>query len=163
MRFPGVRERGALFCGPAPARRFFRRTDDRQRSSSRYKRRVTAGSQGGKMSAAVGTTSQHQFLQELIYHGHYLPSGEPGVYGRGRVFEDVRTRLDNLITRIAAVDKPETPRFPPLIPKRILEKVGYLGSFPQLCGVVHSFAGNHAAALDMAERASRGDDWSMHL
>jgi seryl-tRNA synthetase len=115
------------------------------------------------MSAAVGTTNQQQFLQELICHGHFLPSGEFGVYGRGRVFEDVRTRLDDLITRMAAPDKPETPRFPPLIPKRVLEKAGYLASFPQLCGVVYRFAGKDAAALDLAERATRGDDWCMHL
>jgi seryl-tRNA synthetase len=44
-----------------------------------------------------------------------------------------------------------------------LERAGYLKSFPQLCGVVYSFAGKEAAALDLAERAGRGDDWSMYL
>jgi seryl-tRNA synthetase len=32
-----------------------------------------------------------------------------------------------------------------------------------LCGVIYSFAGKDAAALDLAERAGRGEDWGMHL
>jgi seryl-tRNA synthetase len=115
------------------------------------------------MSTAVGTAREQVLLQELVRHGHFLPSGEPGIYGRGQVFEDVRNRLDALITRAGASDKPETPRFPPLIPKRTLEKSGYLKSFPHLCGVVFSFSGNEAAAFDLIERAHRGDDWSAHL
>jgi seryl-tRNA synthetase len=115
------------------------------------------------MTAATDTTSQQQFLEDLIRHGHFLPSGEMGIYGRGMVFEEVRNRFDELVTRAGAEDKPERPRFPPVIPRRTLEKAGYLKSFPQLCGVIYSFAGKDAAALDLAERAGRGDDWGMHL
>jgi seryl-tRNA synthetase len=115
------------------------------------------------VSTAVGTAGEQDLLQQLVSHRHFLPSGEPGIYGRGEVFEDVRSRFDALVTRAGASDKPETPRFPPLIPKRTLEKSGYLKSFPHLCGVVFSFAGNEAAALDLVERANRGDDWSAHL
>lgn len=114
-------------------------------------------------NSAVETSEQQKFLGELIRHGHYLPSGEPGVYGRGMHFEDVRSGVDELVTRTGAADKPERPRFPPVIPKRTLEKAGYLKSFPQLCGAIYSFAGKEAAALDLAERASRGDDWGGHL
>jgi len=112
---------------------------------------------------AAGTSGQQKFLEELIRHGHYLPSGEPGIYGRGMAFEEVRNRFDDLVSRVCAPDKPEMPRFPPIIPRRTLEKAGYLKSFPQLCGAVFSFAGKEAAALDLAERASRGDDWSQYL
>jgi len=115
------------------------------------------------MTQAVGTSSEQQLLEELIHHGHFLPSGEPGIYGRGMVFEEVRNRFDTLVTRVCAPDKPETPRFPPVIAKRTLEKAGYLKSFPQLCGVIYSFAGKESAALDLAERAGRGDDWSKYL
>jgi seryl-tRNA synthetase len=115
------------------------------------------------VARVAGTSGEREFLDELIHHGHFLPSGEPGVYGRGMTFEDVRNRFDNLVTSVSTADSPETPRFPPIIPKRTLEKAGYLKSFPQLCGVVYSFAGNGAAALDVGERATRGDDWSHHL
>lgn len=115
------------------------------------------------MTTTVEITTEQMFLQELVAHGHFLPSGELGVYGRGVIFEQVRTRLDELITRVGEADQPERPRFPPLMPRRTLERAGYLKSFPQLCGVVYSFAGKEAAALDLAERAGRGDDWSMYL
>src|SRR4051812_39151091 len=115
------------------------------------------------MSTATGTAGEQQFLQDLIRSRHFLPSGEPGLYGRGPEFEEVRTRLDDLVTRVAAPDRAEKPRFPPFIPKRTMEKTGFLKSFPQLCGVVFSFAGNEADAIDLVDRANRGDDWSMHL
>jgi seryl-tRNA synthetase len=50
-----------------------------------------------------------------------------------------------------------------MIPKRTLERAGYLKSFPNLCGSVFSFNGKESAALDLLERANRGDDWSMHM
>jgi seryl-tRNA synthetase len=115
------------------------------------------------MTTAAEAPSQAAFLQDLIAHRLFLPSGEPGIYGRGMAFEEVRTHLDSLLDRISAQDQPEKPRFPPVIPRRTLEKAGYLKSFPQLCGAVYSFSGNDAEALDLAERANRGDDWSAHL
>ena len=115
------------------------------------------------MDPVIGTTGQQMFLDELVRRGHFLPSGEPGVYGRGMIFEEVKNRFDALVTRVCAPDKPETPRFPPIIPKRTLEKAGYLKSFPQLCGAIYSFAGKEVAALDLAESASRGEDWSHYL
>ncbi len=115
------------------------------------------------MSTAIGTPEEQTFLAELIAEGHILPSGEPGVYGRGMVFEDVRNAFDALVTRTGAVDMPERPRFPPVIPRRTLEKAGYLKSFPHLCGAIFSFAGKETEAMTLVERASRGEDWSMHL
>jgi seryl-tRNA synthetase len=115
------------------------------------------------MSAATEISCELEFLNDLIRHGHFLTSGELGIYGRGEVFEDVRSRFDSLVSRVGASDMPEKLRFPPLIPKRTLEKAGYLKSFPHLCGAVFSFAGTDAEALVMNERAQRGDSWGMHL
>ncbi len=108
-------------------------------------------------------TDEKQYLEDLIAHGHFIPSGEPGIYGRGVVFEKVRNGFDAMVSRGCLTDHAETPRFPPLIPRRTLEKAGYLGSFPQLCGVVHSFAGDDRSAVNIAERAQRGEDWSPYL
>jgi seryl-tRNA synthetase len=112
---------------------------------------------------AAELRTQQEFLSQLIDCKHLLPSGEPGVYGRGMEFECVRTAVDSLITSISAPDCPETPRFPPVISKRTLERAGYLKSFPNLCGAVFSFSGKESTALDLLERANRGGDWSMHL
>ncbi|HLH40578.1 MAG TPA: amino acid--[acyl-carrier-protein] ligase [Bryobacteraceae bacterium] len=115
------------------------------------------------MTTAAPLSTESRFLDDLILHGHFLPTGEPGLYGRGMVFEDVRARFDALVTRIHAADRPETPRFPPLIPRRTLEQAGYLNSFPHLCGVVFSFEGGEPAALKLAERAKNGGDWTSLL
>ena len=115
------------------------------------------------MTVAIQTDRQQRFLEDLISEGHLVPSGEPGVYGRGATFEDIRTRLDALITRTGAPDGAETLRFPPLIPKQVLEKAGYLRSFPQLCGAVFSFPGGDSAAQELANRADRHEDWTEHL
>ena len=115
------------------------------------------------MSIATGTLEQQSFHAELVAAGLIIPSGEPGVYGRGMTFEAVRNGVDAFISRVGAADEPERPRFPPVIPKSILERVGYLKSFPQLCGCIFSFAGTEHATIDLVERANRGDDWSLHL
>jgi len=115
------------------------------------------------MTTSVAPAAKQAFLEDLVSGGHLLPSGEPGLYGRGMLFEQVRTAFDGLVTRTGAVDQAETPRFPPLIPRHVLERVGYLRSFPQLAGAVFSFSGDEAAARDMAERADQNRDWSMHL
>jgi seryl-tRNA synthetase len=117
------------------------------------------------MSTLVETElyTQQEYLAQLIEHKHLIPSGEPGLYGRGAEFERVRTAVDSLITSLSEQDLPETPRFPPLIPKKILERAGYLKSFPNLCGAVFSFRGGESAALDLLERANKGADWAMHL
>lgn len=115
------------------------------------------------MRTLSGTREEIEFFEELVDCGHLLPSGEPGIYGRGSVFEDVVDHFGALITKIGAPDKPETPRFSPLIPKRTLEKAGYLKSFPQLCGSVFSFFGGNEAAVDLTARAAKGEDWSEHL
>ena len=97
------------------------------------------------MTISVAPAGQQEFLGKLLSGGHLLPSGEPGLYGRGMLFERARAAFDDLVTRTSAQDQPETPRFPPLIPKQVLEKAGYLRSFPQLAGAVFSFAGDESA------------------
>ena len=115
------------------------------------------------INTAMGTAGQSAFLQELVDAGHFLPSGEPGVYGRGQIFEQVRNRFDALVNSYSEQDSPEMPRFPPLIPRRTLERAGYLKSFPHLCGAVFSFAGKEMQAMELLETASKGEDWSSFL
>jgi seryl-tRNA synthetase len=105
-----------------------------------------------------GTPEQDAFLRDLVEHGLLLPSGVPGIYGRGQAFEDVRERVGALVT--AAAGDAERLRFPPVIPRRQLEDSGYLKSFPHLAGTIFSFAGDEADALAQQERAERHEDWS---
>lgn len=113
------------------------------------------------MAAAVREAShdQAEFLAELCDAGLLLPSGVPGVYGHNAVFEDIRGRLESRLGAEAAARGAERLRFPPVLPRRQLESSGYLTSFPHLAGSIYSFDGDDAQARDLAERASRHEDW----
>jgi seryl-tRNA synthetase len=105
---------------------------------------------------------QAQLLDDLVAAGHLIPSGVPGVYGRGSDYEDVRERFDAYISRAAAPEAPEVLRFPPVLPREQLESTGYLNSFPHLTGAVFGFEGSEAQAHAQAERAAAHEDWSEH-
>jgi seryl-tRNA synthetase len=111
-----------------------------------------------------GTPDQTALLEELIDAGHLVPSGVPGVYGRGHDYEDVRQRFDAYVTRVAtdAGETPEVLRFPPVLPRKQIEDLGYLENFPHLAGSVFAFEGSELEARAMAELAGRHEDWSDH-
>jgi seryl-tRNA synthetase len=109
-----------------------------------------------------GTADQIAFRDELVEHGILFDSGVPGLWGRGAVFEQIRVGLDDLLTRAAAAEAPETMRFPPLLPRRQIETLGYLQSFPHLAGSVFGFDGNEDDAAAQQELASRHEDWSAY-
>jgi seryl-tRNA synthetase len=108
--------------------------------------------------------SQAQLLEALVEAGHLIPSGVPGVYGRGSDYEDVRLRFDDYVTRAAqaAGERPEVLRFPPVLPRRQIEDLGYLENFPHLAGSVFAFEGTEGQARAMAEVAGQHGDWSEH-
>jgi seryl-tRNA synthetase len=104
---------------------------------------------------------QAEFLDRLVDAGLLVPSGVPGVVGRGGVFEELRLGLESYIAAVAP-EGAEQLRFPPVLPRRQLETVGYLKSFPHLAGTIFSFEGGDEEALEQEARASRHEDWSEH-
>jgi seryl-tRNA synthetase len=112
-----------------------------------------------------GTPDQTELLEALIEAGHLVPSGVPGVYGRGSDYEDVRMRFDAYVTRVSieAGEAPEVLRFPPVLPRKQIEELGYLENFPHLAGSVFAFEGKELDARAMAEVAGAHGDWSGHL
>jgi seryl-tRNA synthetase len=105
------------------------------------------------------SADQAEFLAQLIDAGLLLPSGVPGVYGHGAVFEDIRGRLESRLSTEAGAGGAECLRFPPLLPRRQLESSGYLSTFPHLAGTIYAFDGDEGQARDLAERASTHGDW----
>jgi seryl-tRNA synthetase len=105
---------------------------------------------------------QQALLEQLLERGLLLQTGVPGVYGRGGDYEHVCQGFAELITRAGEADRPERVAFPPLLPRRDLERVGYLKSFPHLSGAVFAFEGTEAEAAEQYKRASRHEDWSEH-
>ena len=86
---------------------------------------------------------QSEFLAELIDARLLLPSGVPGVFGRGARFGELVAAIEELITRRVGRRRRDVERvaFPPVMPRRELEEIGYLASFPHLAGTIFSFDG----------------------
>ncbi len=107
-----------------------------------------------------GAPDQLTFLKELLDSRLLIETGVSGVYGRGGKFEEVHTRVAEAITRAGAPDRPERLSFPPILPRRDLETVGYLKSFPHLAGSIFAFEGTEEQAAEQYDRANRHEDWS---
>jgi seryl-tRNA synthetase len=107
-----------------------------------------------------GSPDQTEFLGELLAAGHLIDSGIPGVYGRGDVFERIRLGFDAAVTAAAADESPERLTFPPLLPRKQIEDLGYLKSFPHLAGTVFSFEGDEKQAAEQERKAEAHEDWS---
>jgi seryl-tRNA synthetase len=103
---------------------------------------------------------QLAFLDALFDAGLLIETGVDGLYGRNGQFEDVIARFDDLVTRFGRDDGPEVIRFPPGMNRSQFEASGYLKSFPQLAGTVHSFAGNEAGQRDLLADIAEGRDWT---
>lgn len=103
--------------------------------------------------------SSESLYADLVKHGHIIPVGVQGIFGRGPVFEDVLKRFDALVTRIAKEDGAEVMAFPPCIDRKVLEKSEFLDSFPHLAGTVYSFTGNQKQALELSARVHGGHEW----
>jgi seryl-tRNA synthetase len=106
-----------------------------------------------------GAYDLQDFYDGLVKHRLIIPVGVPGAFGRGAVFEDVLERFNALVSKIAINDKAEVYTFPPIISRRLLEKVHYLDSFPHLCGAVYSFFGKDPQAKALAQKVNEGESW----
>lgn len=107
-----------------------------------------------------GSPDQDEFLAELKDAGMLIDSGVPGVYGRGSEFERVRQGFDALVAEAALEEAPERLSFSPLLPRKQIEELGYLQSFPHLAGTIFAFEGDEAQAREQEEVAGRHEDWS---
>src|ERR1700761_956945 len=109
-----------------------------------------------------GTPEQEEFLRQLLDAGHLIDSGVPGVYGRGDGFGRLGLGFDATVPAASEEESPEHMVFPPLMPRRQLEDLGYLKSFPHLACTVFAFEGDEDAAIKQERRAEAHEDWSGH-
>ncbi len=87
-------------------------------------------------------------------------TGVDGLYARSGRFENVIAGLDALISRFGADDPVEVIRFPPGMNRALFEKSGYMKSFPQLAGTVHSFEGGDRDHLALLDKIHNGEPWT---
>ncbi len=108
-------------------------------------------------------TSTDAFRAEMLDSGLLLGGPVDGLYGRSGTFEDVATALESLATRLGSGEVEDYVRFPPILPRTVFEQTGYLSSFPDLMGSVHSFTGNDRQHAEMLGLAESGEEWARSL
>ena len=88
--------------------------------------------------------------------------GTDGVYARTELYENVVEGLADLITRYREPNT-EVLRFPPVMNRGQLEKLGYLKSFPNLLGCVCGLHGTEREIHSAVNRFDGGGDWTTSL
>jgi seryl-tRNA synthetase len=89
----------------------------------------------------------------------FFPSSVDGVYARTAAFEDIVTRLADLISR-QREQGTEVLRFPPVMSRQQLERSGYLKSFPHFLGCVCCLSGSEGEVRGSVERFEAGGEWT---
>jgi seryl-tRNA synthetase len=108
-------------------------------------------------------TNGGSFLDELLAAGLLVGTGTDGIYGRSSVYEGVVAAVDGLAQHVAASERTLSYRFPPVMPRQVLERTGYLSSFPDLIGSVTTFVGDDRDHKALLEVAQEGGDWPAML
>ncbi|MEO6525518.1 MAG: amino acid--[acyl-carrier-protein] ligase [Gemmatimonadaceae bacterium] len=109
--------------------------------------------------AEVTHSPAAEFTGTLVDHGLLVRTGVYGVFGKNGVFEAVIRGIDALVEDAMADLDAEVFRFPPVIPRALLEQSQYLGAFPQLIGSIHSFTGDDAAHAAVLRTVQESGDW----
>ena len=114
------------------------------------------------MNIAIKTPVEQADPLDSIAPALFRSMSIDGVYARTALYEQVVDGLSGLISRQREPDT-EVLRFPPVMSRRVLEKSGYLKSFPHLLGCVSCLQGSEAQIRDVVEQFDTGRDWAPAL
>ncbi|HEX8233539.1 MAG TPA: amino acid--[acyl-carrier-protein] ligase [Caulobacteraceae bacterium] len=92
----------------------------------------------------------------------FRPMGADGVYARTGPYESVVEALVAFVTA-RREHGAEVFRFPPVMSRSMLERSGYLNSFPNLLGCVSCLHGSEREIRAAAARHEMGGDWTASL
>jgi seryl-tRNA synthetase len=105
-------------------------------------------------------TMTAQFRAGLVESGLLLETGVDGLFVRSGRFEKVIRGIDDLVTLAGTDQHAAALHFPAIVPRTVLERSGYLRSFPDLVGSVHVFEGDDELHAELLGRLERGEDWA---
>ncbi len=91
--------------------------------------------------------------------GQPLPTDVPGVYLFPGSFEAVILALRDGIAAMAAGEPFQQLAIPPVISRHTIERAGYVKTFPQLLGTVHSYPGDGKDWARLAPLVEQGGAW----
>ena len=95
---------------------------------------------------------------ESITSALLRPTSANGVHGRSGLFEQVVEALSAAITKLREPGT-EVMNFPPVMSRSLLEKSGYLKSFPHLLGSVCCLHGEEGDIRALIEKSGASGEW----
>ena len=96
---------------------------------------------------------------EVLLAKLFTPMNVDGVYGRTGAYEDVVEGLGRYINSLRPHGA-EVFRFPPVVSRALIEKSGYLKSFPHLLGCVCSLGEDPKTVNGAVASFQAGGDWT---
>jgi seryl-tRNA synthetase len=111
------------------------------------------------MTIVPKTFGQPRTSQEVLLDALFRPMGVDGVYGRTGRYEGVVEALAALISRHREPGA-EILRLPPVVSRALIEKSGYLKSFPHLLGCVCALGGDEREIGAAVDRFIAGEEWT---
>jgi seryl-tRNA synthetase len=110
----------------------------------------------------IAESGRPPITPEVILESLFSPMGTEGVYGRTGRYESIVESLAALISRHRD-PRAEVLRFPPVVSRSLIEKSGYLKSFPHLLGCVCCLGGDERQLGDAVDNFVAGRDWTGYL
>ncbi len=111
----------------------------------------------------MAESNEPTFRDELVAARVLVPTASDGIYGRSAVYEDIVAAIERVVNAVGASEGTTAYRFPPVMPRSVLEQSGYLSSFPDMIGTVSTFTGDNAAHKRLMEAAQSGGEWTAML
>src|ERR1700683_5644348 len=111
------------------------------------------------MTIVPKTFGQPKTSPEVLLDTLFRPMGIDGVYGRTGRYEAIVEALAALISRHREPSA-QIMRFPPVVSRALIEKSGYLKSFPHLLGCVCALSGSERDIGAAVDRFVAGQDWT---
>ncbi|MGH9107209.1 MAG: amino acid--[acyl-carrier-protein] ligase [Acidimicrobiales bacterium] len=107
--------------------------------------------------------STEQWRDSLVEAGMLIPTGVGGLFGHSQRYESIVSGLASMVHRLGAGQGATVLNFPPVVPRQVFERTGFLESFTNLVGAVRCFSGSGEDHARFMKALSAGEDWSAHF
>lgn len=110
---------------------------------------------------AITDAGRSSFRDSLLSSGLLSDAGLPGLYHRSFVFERLRQAVADWLSAANVEPLDGRLQISPVIPQSLLERSGYVASFPDLVGTVYTFDQPTAAEhMRLLRHLESGADWT---
>jgi seryl-tRNA synthetase len=103
------------------------------------------------------------FRDALLGARILLASDAKGVYLRSATFEAVVAGIDRLVSEAASEEVDDRLYLPLVVARSLLERSGFLASFPDLVGAIWGFLAGEASFAELLAALDSQGDWTSQL